>query len=105
MKGVTVLGPSQNFVPPFSEELNTHLFIRHPMVVALGWFYNKNIYAGLKLSNDASPTVISKDVDFYRKDFPLSIGGSSIGLNIPLVCVECKTYLDATMYNEVSLFQ
>jgi len=86
------------------EELNTHLFIRHPMVVALELkFYNKNIYAGLKLSNDASPTVITKDVDFcIGKTFPLSIGETSIDLNIPLVCVECKTYLDATMYNEVS---
>lgn len=47
------------------EEFNSHLFARHPVVDSLGLeFLNKRIYAGLKLSAGARPTIIPKDVDF-----------------------------------------
>ena len=86
------------------EELSSHLFAGHPVVRRLGLeFLNKQIYAGLKIGGGARPTVIPKDVDFcIGKSYPMTLGGRDQRLNIPVVCVEVKTYLDATMYGEVS---
>ena len=86
------------------EEFNSHLFARHPVVDSLGLeFLNKRIYAGLKLSAGARPTIIPKDVDFcIGKSYTMAIGGQNQELSIPVICVEVKTYLDATMYGEVS---
>ncbi len=66
-------------------------------------FYNKGIFAGLKINSDLSLDIIKKDVDFcIGRKIKLSIEDQKpIVLTIPLVSVEVKTYLDATMFGEI----
>ena len=56
----------------------------------------------MKLDHKGQIAVITKDVDFcIGKRFVLTLGRQHLEIIIPLVAVEVKTYLDATMYNEV----
>lgn len=66
-------------------------------------FYNKGIYAGLKINPDLSLDIVKKDVDFcIGKKVNMTIERQEpITLTIPIVSVEVKTYLDATMFGEV----
>lgn len=85
------------------EEFNVYLFKDLPEIEELNLdFFNKGIYAGLKLDHKGQIAVITKDVDFcIGKRFVLTLGRQHLEIIIPLVAVEVKTYLDATMYNEV----
>ena len=66
-------------------------------------FYNKGIFAGLKINSDLSLDIIKKDVDFcIGRKIQITVENQNpITLTIPLVSVEVKTYLDATMFGEV----
>ena len=66
-------------------------------------FYNKGIFAGMKINPDLSLDIIRKDVDFcIGRIVNLSIEGQKpIKITMPLVSVEVKTYLDATMFGEI----
>ena len=65
-------------------------------------FYNKGIYAGLKINPDFSIDIIKKDVDFcIGKKTTVKIEQNSISITVPIVSVEVKTHLDATMFGEV----
>ena len=92
------------FDSTFLEEISTYLFKDLPEIKNgnLGIF-NKKIYAGLKINNDKKIEVIPKDCDFcIGKKVKISIDGQSpVDLIIPVVAVEVKTYLDATMFGEV----
>lgn len=85
------------------EEFNVYLFKDVPSVRNWGLdFFNKGIYAGLKINSSGNISVITKDVDFcIGKRFSLTMGTSAITIILPVVAVEVKTYLDATMFNEV----
>lgn len=85
------------------EEFNVYLFKDLPEIKELNLdFFNKGIYAGLKLDHNGQIAVITKDVDFcIGKRFVLTLEQHELEIIIPLVAVEVKTYLDATMYNEV----
>jgi len=65
-------------------------------------FFNKGIYAGFKMNNDATIDIIKKDVDFcIGKEVQLIIEGVKHSVIMPIIAVEVKTYLDATMFGEV----
>ena len=92
------------FASTFLEEISTYLFKDIPEI-ANGEFgvYNKKIYAGLKINTDKRIGLITKDVDFcIGKKVNISIDGQpSTELILPIVAVEAKTYLDATMFGEI----
>ena len=92
------------FASTFLEEISSYLFKDLPDIKsnALG-VYNKHIYAGLKISSKHQVDIIKKDVDFcIGKKVVVNIENqTAIELIIPVVAVEVKTYLDATMFGEV----
>ncbi|MCR3922259.1 MAG: Bpu10I family restriction endonuclease [Firmicutes bacterium] len=85
------------------EEFNGYLFKDLPEIKELQLdFFNKGIYAGLKIDHRGQIAILTKDVDFcIGKRFVLTLDRQHLEVIIPLVAVEVKTYLDATMYNEV----
>ena len=97
------ISSQSKFRSTFLEELSIYLFIKNPNI--RNWnlsFYNKWIYAGLKMWWDFVVTIIKKDVDFcIAKECSIMIDGRNNTLIIPIVAVEVKTYLDGTMFNEV----
>ena len=92
------------FRSTFIEEISTYLFKDLPLINDNTFgIYNKNIYAGMKINNRMHIDIISKDVDFcVGKKVVLKIDDvQTLSIIIPVVCVEVKTYLDATMFGEV----
>lgn len=92
------------FSSTFLEEISTYLFKDIPEI-ASGEFgvFNKKVYAGLKIDKNKQICLITKDVDFcIGKKVNISIDGQSVTeLILPVVAVEVKTYLDATMFGEI----
>ena len=92
------------FRSTFIEEISTYLFNTLPLIKDNTFgIYNKNIYAGMKINNLMHIDIIKKDVDFcVGKRVELKVDETQIiSIIIPIVCVEVKTYLDATMFGEV----
>lgn len=92
------------FRSTFIEEISTYLFKDLPLIKNNTFgIFNKNIYAGMKINNQMHIDIIPKDVDFcIGKKVELKIDRAEpISIIIPIVCVEVKTYLDATMFGEV----
>lgn len=92
------------FASTFLEEISTYLFKDIPEISS-GEFgvFNKKVYAGLKIDKDKKIGLITKDVDFcIGKKVNISIDGQdATELILPVVAVEVKTYLDATMFGEI----
>ena len=64
-------------------------------------FFNKSIFSGLGLNNTGKPEVKTKDVDFcIGKETTAEFESLQSKFIIPLVAVECKTYVDKTMFGE-----
>lgn len=92
------------FRSTFIEEISAYLFKELPLIKNnMFGIYNKKIYAGMKINNKMHIDIIDKDVDFcIGKKITLKIDtAQTIEVIIPIVCVEVKTYLDATMFGEV----
>ena len=91
------------FRSTFLEELSTYLFVDNEYIKRgeLG-IYNKGIYAGMKIGNDLKVNIMKKDVDFcIGKKVKLKIENTEYEIILPVIAVEVKTYLDATMFGEV----
>ena len=90
------------FRPTVLEEFCGFLFKDLPELTSLGLeFFNKKIYSGLALNNHGHPLFKTKDVDFcIAKEVQTDFGEIKTDLRIPIVAIECKTYLDKTMFNE-----
>lgn len=91
------------FRSTFLEELSTYLFADNDYIKngELG-IYNKGIYAGMKIGNDLKVNIMKKDVDFcIGKKVKIVIDNTEYGIILPVIAVEVKTYLDATMFGEV----
>lgn len=91
------------FRSSFLEELSTYLFQDNEYIKSgkLG-IYNKGIFAGIKIGNDLKVNIIKKDVDFcIGKKIVIKIENTKFEIILPIVAVEVKTYLDATMFGEV----
>ena len=92
------------FRSTFIEEISTYLFKNLPLIRNNTFgIYNKNIYTGMKINNQMHIDILPKDVDFcVGKKVELRIDETQrLSIIIPIVCVEVKTYLDATMFGEV----
>lgn len=91
------------FSSSFLEEISTYLFCGLEEIKTKKFdIYNKSIYAGLKIDNKLIVSVIPKDVDFcIGRKTKIKIGNKSEDIIFPIVAVEVKTYLDATMFGEV----
>ena len=98
------ISSQSKFASTFLEEISAYLFKDLPDIVsnALGVF-NKGIYAGLKIDGNRHIEIIKKDVDFcIGKKVTITIDDQRpTTLILPVVAVEVKTYLDATMFGEV----
>lgn len=98
------ISSQSKFRSTFIEEISTYLFSTLKLIQngKLG-IYNKNVFSGLKINNRMELSTIYKDVDFcIGKKVHLTIDSNqNLDMIIPIVCVEVKTYLDATMFNEV----
>lgn len=91
------------FRSTFLEELSSYLFEDNKYIKTgkLG-IYNKGIYAGIKIGNDLKINIMKKDVDFcIGKKVKMKIEDQEFEIILPVVAVEVKTYLDATMFGEV----
>lgn len=92
------------FESTFLEEISSYLFKDKAEIVS-GDFgvYNKKIYAGLKIDKNRHIEILHKDVDFcIGKKVKITIDNqSAVSAIIPIIAVEVKTYLDATMFGEV----
>lgn len=54
--------------------------------------------ASFKEGVTIKPNVKDQDVCIYKQEKLIKESGDEINLSIPIVCIECKTYLDKTMY-------
>lgn len=92
------------FESTYYEEINCYMFHNLSQIESgIYSMFNKGIYAGLKIDNQNHISVIKKDVDFCigRKALVHFDNQDSIPLILPIVAVEVKTYLDATMFGEI----
>ena len=103
------IDPRSKFRSSFLEEISTYLFKDLPLIKDETFvMHNKNIYAGMKINNQMHIDILSKDVDFcIGKNVVLKVEYTKeedhiqeIPMIIPVICVEVKTYLDATMFGE-----
>lgn len=92
------------FESTFLEEISVYLFKDIPEIKS-GEFgiFNKGIYAGLKIDNNKKIDFITKDVDFCigKKANIYVDDDKPKEIILPIIAVEVKTYLDATMFGEV----
>lgn len=92
------------FESTYLEELSVYLFSNLEEIKNGKYgVFNKKVYAGLKIDKDDNIVIIPKDVDFcIGKKVNIKIDEQhETELIIPIVAVEVKTYLDATMFGEV----
>ncbi len=94
--------PQSKFRPTVLEEFCGYLFKDLLPIKALGLgFFKKGIYAGLRIDTQGNVEIETRDVDFViGKEVVAQISGKQYEIRIPLVAVECKTYLDKTMLSE-----
>lgn len=97
------ISSQSKFRSTFLEELSTYLFADNEYIKngELG-IYNKGIYAGMKIGCDLKVNIMKKDVDFcIGKKMQVQIENKEYEIILPVIAVEVKTYLDATMFGEV----
>lgn len=94
--------PQSKFRPTILEEFPGYLFKDLQAMEDLELdIFNKNIFAGLKIKSDGHVKIQTKDVDFcIGKKYKIKLNNQTETLIIPLVSIECKTYLDKTMFSE-----
>tara|TARA_B100001964_G_scaffold4024_1_gene4387 strand:- start:623 stop:1390 length:768 start_codon:yes stop_codon:yes gene_type:complete len=64
-------------------------------------FFNRRIYAGIEINKDGKVTIKRKDVDFcIGKRIKANFDDETFNIIIPIIAIECKTYLDNTMFSE-----
>jgi hypothetical protein len=64
-------------------------------------FFNKGVFAGIVLDRDGNAKIKTKDIDFcIGKKFDVNISEDRYHIIIPVIAIECKTYIDKTMLSE-----
>jgi hypothetical protein len=88
--------------PTILEEFCGYLFKDLPIIKELDLnFFNKKIYAGLTINHYGKVDIKTKDVDFcIGKKIEAKIVEENYEFIVPIIAIECKTYLDKTMFNE-----
>ncbi len=65
--------------------------------------FKDGVFAGLKMNNDQTVGLITKDVDFcIGKEVKSKFGTQHFTLKLPVISVEMKTYTDKTMFGEIT---
>lgn len=101
---VNAITSQSKFRSTFLEEISAYLFVNVKEIKSgLYGIFNKKIYAGMKIEPNGDVSVLTKDVDFcIGKKINIKIDNQRpFEIIIPIVAVEVKTYLDATMFGEV----
>jgi hypothetical protein len=90
------------FRPTVLEEFCGYLFKDIPEIARFELdFFNKNVFAGIVLDRNGKALVKTKDIDFcIGKKFIVNIGSEEYQIIIPIIAIECKTYIDKTMFSE-----
>jgi hypothetical protein len=90
------------FRPTVLEEFCGYLFKDIPEITRFGLdFFNKNVFAGIVLDRNGKALLKTKDIDFcIGKKFVVNIGPEEYQIIIPIIAIECKTYIDKTMFSE-----
>lgn len=97
------LRPTDKLRPSVLEELSVYMFENHPSVSSGTYeLFNKSVYMGVIVERTLGYKLQKKDVDFcIGKEADMTINGATKTARFPFVCVECKTYVDATMNHEI----
>ena len=88
----------------FLEEISCYLFKDIDEIKNNDFgIYNKGVFAGLMIDQNKKIAIIPKDVDFCigKEAFVRIDDEKSQKLILPIVAVEVKTYMDATMLGEI----
>lgn len=87
------------FRPTVLEEFCGYLFKDLPEVKTLGLnFFKKNVYAGIRIDREGNARLEMRDIDFcIGKVVKAEFADKVYELRIPIIAIECKTYLDKTM--------
>jgi len=90
------------FRPTVLEEFCGFLFKDIPEIQRLNLdFFNKGVFAGIVLDREGNAKIKTKDIDFcIGKKFDVNIGEDQYPIIIPVIAIECKTYIDKTMLSE-----
>ncbi|PKL69605.1 MAG: hypothetical protein CVV30_08625 [Methanomicrobiales archaeon HGW-Methanomicrobiales-1] len=90
------------FRPTVLEEFCGHLLKDIPEIRRLNLdFFNKGVFAGIVLDREGNAKIKTKDIDFcIGKKFDVNIGVDQHHIIIPVIAIECKTYIDKTMLSE-----
>ena len=89
------------FRPTVLEEFCGYLFKDLPEVKALGLdFFKKGVYAGIRIDREGNAQLETRDIDFcIGKIVRATFADSVYDVKIPILAIECKTYLDKTMFS------
>lgn len=84
------------------EEFCGYLFKDLKLINKLGLdSFNKKIFTGLNLDSNGNVEFKEKDIDFcIGREIQITFNGKNKKLIIPLIAIECKTWLDKTMLSE-----
>jgi len=84
------------------EEFCGYLFKDLPIITKMGLgFFNKKVYSGIAINQKGGIFPKTKDVDFcIGKAIGADFGGKRFNIIVPLIAIECKTWLDKTMFSE-----
>lgn len=89
------------FRPTVLEEFCGYLFKDLPEVQTLGLnFFKKGIYAGIRIDPHGKVELETRDVEFcIGKMVKATFADKTYHVKIPIIAIECKTYLDKTMFS------
>jgi hypothetical protein len=89
------------FRPTVLEEFCGWLFKDLPEVQTLGLdFFKKAVYAGIRIDQRGNAQLETRDIDFcIGKTVKATFADKTYNVKIPIVAIECKTYLDKTMFS------
>ena len=98
------ISAQSKFLSTILEEINCYLFKDVPQIVSGDYgIFNRSVCSGLIIESGKEIKPLTKDVDFcIGVSTSVSFGDSKpTDVVIPIVAVEVKTYLDATMFGEI----
>ena len=95
------ISSQSKFRPTVLEEFCGYLFKDLPEVQTLGLdFFKRGIYAGLRIDQHGNAELETRDVDFcIGKMVKAAFANKTYHIKIPIVAIECKTFLDKTMFS------
>jgi len=90
------------FRPSIIEEFCGYLFKDIPTINTLGLdFFNKGLFTGIMIDHNGTPHITTKDIDFcIGKKINARLDTLDFEIILPLIAIECKTYIDKTMLGE-----